>query len=65
MHVIQTSPCLLQNLCFIITSESAESAWDSMLTVSNAGRKRGRASRGKLLKKVNLSVGQKKGHGKW
>jgi hypothetical protein len=37
--------------------------WDSATGVSNAGRKRGRASRGKIMQRVNLNIGKKMGIG--
>ncbi|XP_045186390.2 28S ribosomal protein S5, mitochondrial-like [Mercenaria mercenaria] len=44
--------------------KNADAMWDSATGVSNAGRKRGRASRGKLLRRVNLNFGQRMGLGK-
>ena len=45
-------------------SESADDIWSSVTGVSNQGRKRGRASRNKLMQKVNLSKGWRVGDGK-
>lgn len=49
-------------IAYLIT-EDADAAWDSVRSVSNQGRKRGRASRNKMMKRVDLYAGLKFGQG--
>lgn len=61
--VVDFSKLTLVLISATLISESAEEIWDSVTGVSSQGRKRGRASRGKMMKRQNFSAGRLLGVG--